>query len=191
MIRLVNPNDNLNKVARLIYDTDPYIYPFWFSNKPAKAVQILKRLILTKNNLFYYKNISGLFVGKKLLGIVVCFNGKTNLTYDYEREMMDKNSRTTIKEYLLKLNEEQREDETYISNICIDKKYRGQGFGKLLLANYLKKNKCKKYSLHVLADNKVAKHLYHSVGFTRTKTEFGFSGYKNAPVKTYEMKMSK
>ena len=31
-------DDNMEDIARLIYETDPYIYPFWFNNDIDEAV---------------------------------------------------------------------------------------------------------------------------------------------------------
>lgn len=32
IIRKANKNDNLERIAELIYNVEPYIYPYWFEN---------------------------------------------------------------------------------------------------------------------------------------------------------------
>jgi len=58
--------------------------------------------------------------------------------------------------------------EMYIAEIIIDKKFRGGGLGKNLLARCLtiaKDQDCSLVTLSVLSNNTAAKHLYTSAGF--------------------------
>ena len=32
IIRKANKNDDLERISELIYNVDPYIYPYWFEN---------------------------------------------------------------------------------------------------------------------------------------------------------------
>lgn len=36
ILRRAKKDDNMEDIARLIYETDPYIYPFWFNNDIAE-----------------------------------------------------------------------------------------------------------------------------------------------------------
>ena len=49
--RRAKSEDNMDEIARLIYATDPYIYPFWFDNNENKCVDFLKTLGIEANNL--------------------------------------------------------------------------------------------------------------------------------------------
>ena len=36
--RKAKESDNLDEIATLIYETDPYIYPYWFNNSVEEAI---------------------------------------------------------------------------------------------------------------------------------------------------------
>ena len=41
VLRRARSDDNMEDIARLIYQTDPYIYSFWFHNNEDEAVNVL------------------------------------------------------------------------------------------------------------------------------------------------------
>ena len=46
--RRATKDDNMEEIAKLIYDTDPYIYPFWFEKDVNKCVDFLKEEMLRR-----------------------------------------------------------------------------------------------------------------------------------------------
>ena len=40
--RRAQKDDNMEEIAKLLYQTDPYIYPYWFDNDEDKCVGFLK-----------------------------------------------------------------------------------------------------------------------------------------------------
>jgi [ribosomal protein S18]-alanine N-acetyltransferase len=64
-------------------------------------------------------------------------------------------------------NDPQREL-AFLTMLCVDLKYSGQGIGKQLIANailHLKKMKFKKFELEVKKENNIAKEFYYKIGF--------------------------
>jgi hypothetical protein len=56
MIRRVTKDDNLDKVAELIYDSDNTVFGKLFGAK-AKAIGRINALMMLQNNTFSYKHI--------------------------------------------------------------------------------------------------------------------------------------
>ena len=57
-LRRAKADDNFEELAKLIYDTDPYIYPFWFNNNVEEAKKILAEYIAKPG--FIYTTINNI-----------------------------------------------------------------------------------------------------------------------------------
>ena len=55
VIRFAKETDDPRFLAKLIYETDRYIYPYWFKNK-SEGIERIAELIKIKDSLFYFKN---------------------------------------------------------------------------------------------------------------------------------------
>lgn len=58
IIRKANKNDDLERILELIYNVDPYIYPYWFKNLE-NCKKVLPKLILEDNFIFNMKTHFG------------------------------------------------------------------------------------------------------------------------------------
>lgn len=185
-IRKANNRDNLVQIAELIYNTDEYIYPYWFVNIE-KCKEELPQLLLEDK---FFFNINNLYLAidklsGKIAGVTCIVDKSTNLDYDYS-ELRNKNERYkfTIDNYITGLISEVKEANfAYISNVCVSSNYRGKGIGKKMIAQIIEiyKNKYfKEIALDVLAENPGAIRLYQNLGFEQSSDIFeGF----NAPNK--------
>lgn len=183
--RRATPEDNMEEIARLIYDTDPYIYPFWFEKNENKCINFLKEEMLKPGFIFNYNNLYVAYdvTMNKIVGVICAIDKSVNLEYDYESlEKINKYYKTTIKEYIQPILDEVAEydDETiYIPNVCIDKNLRGKKIGTKLLGYFIsqmEKSGFNKFALDCLLHNLPAKNLYHSLGFREMKLMDGFTG---------------
>ena len=174
-IRPLTLSDDLDKVAELIYETDPYIYPYWFKNY-TNWKQILIKLIKTKGSIFYYKNIIVAVECYTIIGIVIVLDDKDVLNYNYlDLLKVDKYFEYTINNYIMHICSNINNN-AYIPNVCVNENHRNKGVGYQLI-NYVKDNYKKDISLHCLSNNKAAIGLYLKCGFQSLITEKGF----NAP----------
>lgn len=182
-IRKANKNDNLEQIAELIYGTDEYIYPYWFETLENCKNQ-LPPLLLEEN---FFFNVNNLYIAldeqnKKIVGVICVVDKNKNLTYNYEplREY-NEHYKFTVDNYIMGLIEEVKESEfAYISNVCVNKEYRGQSIGKKLVNHVIEvyTEKCfNEIVLDVLAQNPGAISLYQKVGFEQF-TEI-FKGFNN------------
>ena len=55
-LRRARKDDNFEELAKLIYQTDPYIYPFWFKGGVEEAQKILPKYIAQPKFIYNYEN---------------------------------------------------------------------------------------------------------------------------------------
>lgn len=190
--RRATKEDNIKDMARLIYYTDPYIYPFWFSNNLAKAEEVLGKLILEEGSFFYVDN---LYVAHdetkdRIIGLIVAVDESVNLDYDYsELKKVNHNFDFTITNYIEGLIKEIKEindkEYLYLSNVCVEEGYRGKKIGAHLFGYFvsqMEKVGFNKFALDCLLHNLRAKNLYHSFGFKEMKEIVGFDGTDHSEV---------
>lgn len=174
---------DLYKVAKLIYETDPYIYPALFENK-TNAIELLPELILSnkdkmfcKSNIFVIKNngnIAGIILWKKgpLQWSKDIFINKSKELDINVSHFLDK----VYNEYFKSYENEQLGGIISLINVCVDKEYRGVGLGKELLKQFVQVHRQEELELCVLKDNDAAVKLYKGCGFKEcSKIYNGFS----------------
>lgn len=183
--RRAKKDDNMEEIAKLIYDTDPYIYPYWFQEDESKCIAFFKEKILEEGFLFNYNNLYIAYDStiNKIVGVICAIDKSVNLNYDYDKlKNINDNYNKTINKYIKPILDEVEEfdNETiYIPNVCIDKNLRGKKIGTKLLGYYIsqmEKAGFNKFALDCLLHNLQAKNLYHSLGFREMKLMNGFSG---------------
>ena len=171
IIRKPTSDDDLEKIAELLYNTDPYIYPYWFETLD-KCKKELTPLLLEKN---FFFALDHLYItidsnNNDIIGVICILDKNDDLSYDYS-ELKKKNERYkfTIENYIEGLIEEvDNADFAYISNVCVDANYRGKHIGKTMLNYVIDIYKKKLYDyivLDVLAENPGAIKLYQNLGF--------------------------
>ena len=179
-VRHLSLGDDLNQVARLIYYTDEYIFPYLFDNDIKKGILVLADMV--KNNTIYnYNNVTAGFLHEKIVGIVISQN--TPITIDLH-EMANCFVRCGVSvgdrfakvynEYYKLLEDEP--DGIYIANVCVDKLYRKMGFAKAMLNSLLDDKNT--YRLETVKDNVGALHLYQSLGF---EIDCEYPGFTEVP----------
>jgi len=178
------------QIAALIFETDPYIYPAMFEGEiPAKeaAVKVLPEVILAGNDeMFRKENIFVCLAGEDIIGLILWYKGYMN--WDVRaflktaRQLGVNLSQDTVfavgKEYVAeKYSETPLEGDVSIAliNICVDEKMRGQGIGKKMMTDFIRKHSFVKMELCVLADNLSAVRLYQNMGFQIIRETQGFS----------------
>ena len=191
--RKATANDDLAKIAELLYYTDDYIYPYWFGSLENCKKELTP--LLLENKFFF--NINNLYIAVKdniVLGVVCIVDKKTDLSYDYS-ELLNKNERYnfTITNYIMELIDEVKNAKyAYISNVCVDPNYRDLHIGTFLLDNLIREYKEKMYKeivLDVLADNPRAIHLYEKMGFKQDGDIFpGFNNPNEARPDVFTMR---
>ena len=183
--RRATKEDNMREIAELIYDTDPYIYSFWFNNNKERCIEFLNEEMKKEGFIFNYNNLYIAYdkTLNKIVGILCAIDKSVNLEYRYEElQKVNDNYKITVAQYIMTIVDEVKsyDNETiYIPNVCIDKSLRGRKIGTKLLGYYIKqmeKEGFNKFALDCLLHNLPAKNLYHSLGFREMKLINGFDG---------------
>ena len=108
IIRKPTPEDNLEKIAELLYNTDPYIYPYWFETLE-KCKKELPPLLLEKKFFFALDNLYITIdsTNNEIIGVVCILDKNVDLSYDYTK-LKEKNERYkfTIENYIMSLVDE-------------------------------------------------------------------------------------
>ncbi|MCR5048172.1 MAG: GNAT family N-acetyltransferase [Saccharofermentans sp.] len=184
-------------IAKLIYDTDPFIYPAMFGEGDEgrrTAVKVLS-LLLRKGTdpMFCLDNIFIKMKRNKIVGLILWNKGE--LSWDYGVLMsaaqeagvvLDKKRLDIVKENYFSDNYDSSVCERIsLINVCVDNKQRGEGVGNSLLKEFITRHDGD-MELVVLSDNSEAVKLYQKYGFVISNEKNGFSLTDNKPG-CYEM----
>ena len=189
ILRRARHNDNMEEIAKLVYQTDPYIYPYWFHDDIDEAVKVLVPLLQEPGFIFYYENVYVAFdkVSNKIVGIVSAIDPTTDLEYDYSNlELVDNNYSFTINRYIKEMIKEVKEKKyMYLTNVCVDVEYRSNRIGLRLLRYFIEQMHeagFDEIGFDCLMHNLRAKNLYHSLGFKEVSEGIGFDGTEHSTV---------
>lgn len=191
IFREVTKEDNMEDIARLLYDTDPYIYPYWFNDDVEEAVNVLAPKMLEDGFIFNYKNcrVAVDQDNGKIVAMLCSINPNTNLEYDYSNlSSVNNNYKFIVDDYLKYLiNEVNEKKFVYLTNISVDVDYRGKKVGSRILKDWVKRTDEEGYTeigFDCLMHNLRAKNLYHSLGFKEVAEGIGFDGTIYSTVET-------
>lgn len=194
IVRRPTKDDDLKKIAELLYKTDYYIYPYWFETLD-KCMEELPPLLLEDNFFFSLNHLYIALSDDVIVGLVCILDKSMDLSYDYE-ELKNKNERYkfTIENYVEGLVKEVEEANfVYISNVCVDENYRGQHIANDMLTAVMDIYKKRLYDhvvLDVLAENPAAIKLYQNLGFKQfTEIFSGFNDPKKEKPEVFSMEV--
>ena len=185
-LRRARRDDNMEDIAKLIYQTDPYIYPFWFKGGVEEAMRILPKYIVQPGFIHYYENMYVAYnkTNGHIVGLVCAIDYTMDLDFDYsELESLSPESKFIVNKYIkLLINDTMEHKSMYVVNCCVDKEFRSKRIGTVMLGNFIKLMEGAGYDtieFDCLLHNVRAKNLYHSLGFKEMFTGIGFNGTEN------------
>lgn len=192
-------DDNFEEIAGLIYDTDPYIYPFWFNNDREVAKKMLAKYISEPNFIFHFDNIYVAYdtTISKIVGMIVALDKTINLEhYDYSLlENVNSRYNITINKHIKEIIKDVESNQfLYINNICVDRDYRGKRIGTNLLGYYISqmgKAGFEDFKTVCPIHNLKAKNLFHRFGFNEIVELVGFDGSYQPTVEVVTMHRKK
>lgn len=180
VVRKMNERDDFGAVARLIYNSDKYIYPYLFDGDVKAGEKALLEMI-RGDTLYNYRNIRVAECDRKILGMAVMNSvppkvGLNEIVNCFLRAGLIVGERfaKVYSEYY-KLLEDEPPD-IYIANLCVDKAFRGLGVAKKLLTATLDDKLT--YHLECVKDNVSALKLYEQSGF---EIDYEYPGFTEVP----------
>ena len=163
--------DDSLKVARLIYLSDIYIYPYWFDSIDDGEKVIAKMIelptIYNRNNILLAIAENGDIAGA-LVGCNCPFEEeKENILKAFESAGVTSDKRTDyiFENYYAKMSEDPKG--YYVSNITVDPDYRHRGIGTTLLQEAVKDKPLS--HLECVKENIGAWRVYQRLGFAITE----------------------
>lgn len=185
-------NDDMDQIGRLIYGTDPYIYPYWMPNRQ-KFIKFIKVQLVDPDYIFHYQHVYvvSLAGDKNILGIVTLLEPGKPLSIEINPHLREQylgnRHQTVCKDYLQKLaaqHQALKADEVIISHFCVDPGFRKMLIGTTfmeIIFEELQRTGYHKVFTDCLCENQVAMRLYQRVGCRIVGEGFGFGGDQPDP----------
>lgn len=179
-VRKLEDGDNLDQVAKLIYLTDPYVYPNWFDSID-DGIKVIQQMIKLPT-LYNKENITVAIADEGFVaGIIV--SKQTPFTEDithirkaFELADVKIDHRTdfVFDSYYSKMGAE--DDGYYIANVAVDDNYRKRGIAASMI-DYILQNK-EYCTLEAVIVNIDSWRLYQRMGF---HIDFEYPGVHGIP----------
>ncbi len=187
-IRFAKKTDDAKVLAKLIYETDIYIYPYWFSDKNY-GVEKIAQLIKNKDSIFYYENCIVAEAGGEIIGIIMFYKNDGGFKYDYKDiASISFESAHVINNYVLSLQNEIKNNTYYVFAVRVDDRFLRQGVAcKMFDFAFNSALKNSVFEIDVLKDNIPALNLYKKVGFKIVEEYKGYNGYRKKKPPCYNM----
>lgn len=195
--RNLRKTDNLFEAAGLIYKTDPFIYPSLLGSAQT-AQRVLPDLIAQDRICFGLSHLFCAVSDGHVKGLI-CFSHNDFLwntqlvlnSFEKNKIPVPKYFCKAAENYFEKFSREaDLAGQTYLICVCVDDDLRNLGLGRKLLNTFFDRHPSEEFSLHVLADNAPAIHLYRALGFASFKEVTGFSPAPPAPKAYFMVKSS-
>ncbi|MGN1104893.1 MAG: GNAT family N-acetyltransferase [Candidatus Coproplasma sp.] len=179
-IRKMQPGDDIDQVAKLIYLTDLYIYPNWFDSMQ-DGIKVIARMIdlptlYNRENITVAVLADGFIAGMAVSKQTPFVEEEVAISRAFKLANVKEDERTkhVFKVYYSLMGE--KKDGYYIANIAVDPACRKQGIaGALIESLTAGKDFC---TLECVAANDGAWRLYQRLGF---KIEYEYPGVHGVP----------
>lgn len=168
-IRSADPMRDAEVVAGLIYDTDPYLFPFLFGRRQ-RALPLLRRLFQLEENSFSHRYVQIAEVGGEVAGILIGYAPheltKENEAADFRRVFGFWQSWQLQPRFWLLRRFLDKSEITghYIQNVCVAAAHRGKGVGSGLIRHFCRVSPGAVW-LDVEMGNKENRAIYEHLGF--------------------------
>lgn len=168
IVRPMQPSDDAEVVAKLIYLSDVFIYPTWFDSIE-DGIKVISKMIdlhtlYNRKNILLAVNPDGKIVGA-LVGTEESIDeSEETIRQAFERANVKCDERThyIYENYYAKMTNDK--ESFYVANITVDPDFRHQGIGATLLHEAVQG---KKYShLECVKENIGAWRVYQRLGFS-------------------------
>ena len=178
MIRPLQLDDDLDKVAELIFDTDLHAFSMLFGKREV-AIPKLKKLIAMDHNRLCHRHTLVYLEDDEIIGILIGYDPEQT---DMKKERRDYlNALSTFDAIMIGIKYFFIEfiistdglKGLYIQNISINPSHRGKGIGSKLIDHYIKlaiERKIPALWLDVTLSNDGARKLYARIGFKVVET---------------------
>ncbi len=141
LIRPAEPERDAEAVARLIYDTDPYLFPFLFGPR-ARALPVLAELFALEANSFSYRYVTVAEADGEIAGMLIGYEprqiNKQAEKGDFKRVLSAFEQLMMIPKFWILQPFLDKSEITgrHIQNVCVAAAHRGKGIGSGLIRHF-------------------------------------------------------
>lgn len=180
--RYLELTDDLDEIGKLLFYTDPFIYPAFFGSID-NATKVMREAISRGKYCFSHENIYCAFYDEKPVAII-CKNPNGAYKWNYKewQELfylakieIPNTFDDVAKHYFELMNEEQLKGYIYILAVCVSKEMRQKHVGTELLKRFIKLHPHDKVLLDTLEENNAGILLYKNAGFKVLNHYCGYS----------------
>lgn len=175
IIRRCHIND-AKEIAKLIYDTEDSPEYEWGVGSKEEQIERLIKMISAKDNRFSYENIIVAELNKNVVGMLLYLKGNKlkvlTLKSDVSILKYQKNKVNFLLSMLSFLPySECKRKELYLSNVCVDRNYRGNNIGQILINEFENISLNMGYkNISLRANNNKLVKFYEDLGYKRAKS---------------------
>lgn len=191
IFRSAASSDSARQIASLIYQTDPYIYPYWIPDKRDFA-NLMTQLLDEPNHIFNRQNSYVVHMVKEnyVLGLMTLLHSKQTLHAEVDDHLLKKypnHHAEVTKKYFQKILDQHQaleDNEAILLNFCIIPGFRRKLIGTTFLEivfRRLQDNRIRKVYFNCLAGNETALRLYKRAGCQIVSEGLGFGGDQAQP----------
>ena len=172
-VRMARASDDLCSIARLIYETDPYIYPAAFGSEQ-KAQRVIPKLVQINWSFFDLRNIIVAAENDRIVGLAIVLQSPISpiktLSDALQKDLrLNKNFTNVFDDYFKNIGLYFYDCSVYIACISVSRDWRRKRIGDMLIKNIIHKLPNQNIKLHVLCENTNAIALYNKYGFESKK----------------------
>ena len=188
LFRRATSDDNLLAMARLLYESDDFVYPYWKEDESGFA-KFLEPWMNVDGFIFNFHNfyIAHQRSYRYPLAIMVTIDNRMHYDFDYDIiRRIDNENAFIVDHYLQNIADDCEilpDDVARMVALCVNPTLRGRGIGSGLfeygIAN-LKRRGIKNLYFDCPADNHVARCMYEKHGFEVVDHSLGFDGTENS-----------
>lgn len=187
-IRKFEEGDDLDQIAKLIYLTDPYVYPNWFDSIE-DGIKVLREMV-NLPTLYHKENLTLAVIPNGFIAGLVAskqapfVEEEKYLSEAFKRAGITEDHRTAevFKAYYAKMGDES--DGYYIANVAVDPDCRKRGIAAKLVSAVIEGKDC--CSLECVIANPGSWRLYQRLGF---RIAYEYPGVHDVPC--YKMYLKK
>lgn len=189
--RKLNNNDDLEQIAALIYEVDPYCYRDVFGDLN-RAKKVLSLLMNNQKSTFYRDNYYCAEYNKEIVGIASFFFHFTEWDDAVIEDAFGELELEIPKSYYV-VSKYFKEDYNYYKSVAstcqvsVSSKFQNKGIGSFLIRNILDIFGKADIQLNVSATNDRAIHLYKKFGFIIVNEHDDYAGIDQPLIKSYLM----
>lgn len=190
--RKATSDDNFFEMARLLYESDPFIFPYWAKDEAAFA-HFLESWMNADGFIFSFRNF---FIAHQQyyrypVAIMVTVDNRTQSCFNYDAlRQQSQQSAVITDQYLGKIVNtcsSLPDDVAYGVALCVAPALRGRGIGSGLFESTIRKLKKRGINtlyFDCLEENYLARKMYEKHGCELVSSGIGFDGTTNPTVKT-------